>query len=151
MIIILTLILLTSITGMYVYKSINPFYALFEWIHSTYWWILSKGAMALHPKDPKFKYLKMCNKIHCSIKHLKLFKWLDHIDHNYGSKLRYKMKWKMLMGDVYIKPNGCPECGSDLKCTVGVAVMCTNWQHPHTKDWYCKGGKRNCNYSLMAG
>ena len=58
MIIILTLILLTIITGMYVYKSINPFYALFEWSYSSYWWVITKGEMALHPKDPKFKYLK---------------------------------------------------------------------------------------------
>lgn len=151
MIIISTLILLGTIIGMYIYKSINPFYALFKWIHSAYWWILSKGAMALHPKDPKFKYLRICDNIHGYIKHLKIFELFAYIDHNYGSKIRYKMNWKLLMGDVYIKPNGCPKCGSDLQCTVGIAVMCTNWQHPHTKDWYYKGGKRNCNYSLMSG
>jgi hypothetical protein len=53
MIILLTIILIITVIGMWIYKSINPFYALFKWIHSTYWWILSKGAMALHPKDPK--------------------------------------------------------------------------------------------------
>lgn len=151
MIILITLILLMVIIGMYKHKSINPFYAPFKWSHSMYWWIFTKGSMAIHPKDPKCKYLNVCDRVHRYIKYLKLFRWLDRIDHNYGSKLRYKMKWKLLMGDVYIKPNGCPECGSDLECCYGIAVICTNYQHPHTEDSYYRGGKRNCNYALMGG
>lgn len=88
MIIILTFILLT---GMYVYKSINPFYALFKWSHSSYWWVITKGEMALHPKDPKFKYLKMCDNIHGCIKHFKIFELFAYIDHKYAAKLRYKV------------------------------------------------------------
>ena len=107
--------------------------------------------MSLHPKDPKFKYLKFCDKVYWTIKHLKVFEWLDKMDHKYGGKIRYKMKWKSLMGDIYIIPKGCPECGSDLECTSGIAVKCTNWQHPHNKEWYYNGGKRNCSYALMGG
>jgi hypothetical protein len=55
------------------------------------------------------------------------------------------------IGDKYIKPNGCEQCGADLEITYGVAVMCVNWQHPHQKSMYRKGGLRNCDCAILSG
>ena len=57
----------------------------------------------------------------------------------------------LAIGDTYIIPNGCPECNADLEVTHGVAIMCVNWQHPHQKSMYRKGGLRNCDYALLSG
>lgn len=55
------------------------------------------------------------------------------------------------LGDVYIEPNGCPQCQSDLEVTHGVAVMCVNWQHPNIPTMFRENGKRNCNYAILSG
>lgn len=55
------------------------------------------------------------------------------------------------IGDIYIEPGGCPECGADLEVRYAVSVMCVNWQHPHIKGAYRLGGKRDCDYALMSG
>ena len=144
---ITTLIIISMI-----YKvTLNPFYPVINAFHNTYWKILTKGKMSIHPNDPNHNLINTLSNIERKINWSKPMRFLDNIDHKYGTKLRQRFNKKLRLGDIYIKTNGCPYCGSDLEITSGIGVTCTNWQHPHMKDVYYKGGKRNCDYSLMGG
>jgi len=45
----------------------------------------------------------------------------------------------------------CPKCGADYVRVDGIAVHCSNWQHPDVESVYAEGGLRNCDVSLKNG
>jgi len=48
------------------------------------------------------------------------------------------------LGDRYIVPKSCPDCGSDVEVISGVAVICVNHKVRKT-------GTQSCEYRLMSG